>query len=277
MNDLNASVQLELRSIPSNVTLVRSVLAGFGEATGLDGALMDRIRTAVSEAANNVVLHAYDGDRPGSLRVSVATAGDSVDILVADRGHGIRPVLPTSERMGLGLAVISALSDRAEFLSAPTGGTEVRLAFSRDSDNTLPEAPESAAPGIFHAPRTSELSGDVLVSLARVDLAGQVLGRLTRALAAQHHFRVDRIAEMRTVTDSLADTLATTGQGTPVGCAITASDRRLELELGPLAHGTAAQLSEHADPAVLELIDEVSTETRDDGSELLRILICDAR
>ena len=56
------AVRLELDSRPETLTLVRGVLAGVAELIGLDPELLDDLKTAVSEACNNVVMHAYEGE-----------------------------------------------------------------------------------------------------------------------------------------------------------------------------------------------------------------------
>src|SRR5580700_9724730 len=54
------NVRMALASRAENVVLVRDVLAGLGDGLDLGGTVED-IKAAVSEAANNVVVHAYGG------------------------------------------------------------------------------------------------------------------------------------------------------------------------------------------------------------------------
>ncbi len=55
------AVRLELDSSPETLTLVRGALGAVAEVLALDPELLDDLKTAVSEACNNVVMHAYDG------------------------------------------------------------------------------------------------------------------------------------------------------------------------------------------------------------------------
>jgi serine/threonine-protein kinase RsbW len=123
------TLRLELDSRPELVTLVRCILAGLGELLAFDAALLDDLKTAVSEACNNVVLHAYGGE-PGPLVLDLKITGERIEIIVRDEGSGIRQLASSDARIGVGLAVISALADRAEFASTSEGGTEVRMSFT---------------------------------------------------------------------------------------------------------------------------------------------------
>src|SRR5262249_22185937 len=157
--DSYPTVRLELESRPESVTLVRSMLASLGEFLELEPELLDDLRTATSEACNNVVLHAYDG-RPGPLIVSLEITGKGFEVVVRDRGGGIRRVSAPDERMGVGLAVISALADRAEFESHPDGGTAVRMSFSRGAVQALEQ---DTSVSLLLAP-TPNITGDIVAT-----------------------------------------------------------------------------------------------------------------
>ncbi len=123
-------VRLELVSVAESARLVRSVIRTVARAADLDGALVDDLRTAVSEACNNVVLHAYPTE-PGPMIVSLAIHADSVEAVVRDRGRGITPGSVRNRGLGMGVAVINRMADRAEFDSSRVSGTEVRMMFKR--------------------------------------------------------------------------------------------------------------------------------------------------
>ncbi len=123
-------LRLEVESRPESVTLVRSVLSALAEELELEDELADDLRTAVSEACNNVVLHAYPG-AAGPMALSIDSVGGVLEVIVEDRGGGITHVAVSEDRMGVGLAVISALADRAQFQNGPEGGTTVRMSFDR--------------------------------------------------------------------------------------------------------------------------------------------------
>ena len=56
-----STVRLRLESRPQTLTIVRGMLGGVAELLSIDPELLDDLKTSVSEACNNVVLHAYGG------------------------------------------------------------------------------------------------------------------------------------------------------------------------------------------------------------------------
>lgn len=122
-------LRLELKGVPSSVTLVRSVLRTLARTSELGVELLDDLGTAVSEACNNVVLHAYPA-KPGPLIFSLAIRADAVEVAVRDRGCGICPGRVDSRGLGMGIVLINSLADQAEFTSG-CNGTEVRMLFKR--------------------------------------------------------------------------------------------------------------------------------------------------
>lgn len=228
-------VRLELENRRENVAVVRAALAGVAESAGFDPELATSLRTAISEACNNVVVHAYAGEL-GPMFVDLNWMSDRVDVVVADRGTGIRRVSGAAEHMGLGLALISALSDQAEFRSPEAGGTEVRMRFRRE-----PQASEGGIPrdGVWHAKET-EIDGDVVVWCEPVNVLRHLLGRLARAMAASSHFTITGAESLYGVNDALSGYAERAADGHVV-VAITAQTRELELICGPFRYDIASE------------------------------------
>jgi serine/threonine-protein kinase RsbW len=113
---------------PGAVAEARTALAEFAVAAGATPDQADAVRLAASEAVTNSVLHAYRGS-PGSIYVNAAVASRELWILVADDGCGLKP---RADRpgLGLGLGLISQVSDDFAIVSRACGGTEVRIRFN---------------------------------------------------------------------------------------------------------------------------------------------------
>lgn len=256
------------------------MLGGVAELLSIDPELLDDLKTSVSEACNNVVLHAYGGE-PGPMEVGLFVTEDQFSVRVSDEGVGMPAPPPAGDvSQGIGLSVIRALTEDVQFSSAPDGGTEVRMDFSvRRDGRKLFEAPPTATGDSDMTP-AADGEGEVIVSLSPVTLLPGVLGRLARTLAATAHFSLDRFSDVYLVTDTLAAHAATAAEGHRIEARLTAEDRRLELVVGPFRKGTGSRLdvqaSDHpASPLVL-LSDQVSVQDAGDA-ELLRVVVIDHR
>ncbi len=111
------------------------------------------IKTAVSEAVTNSIIHGYENlygyggpkrepadparKDPGKVQVHCVLEGDLLHIRVTDRGRGMADVAkameplfttkPELERSGMGFAFMEAFMDDLEVISSPGQGTEVRM------------------------------------------------------------------------------------------------------------------------------------------------------
>jgi serine/threonine-protein kinase RsbW len=275
-----STVRLRLESRPQTLTIVRGMLGGVAELLSIDPELLDDLKTSVSEACNNVVLHAYGGDA-GPMEVGLFVTDDHFSVRVSDQGVGMPAPPPAGDvSQGIGLSVIRALTEDVQFSSAPGGGTEVRMDFSvRRDGRKLFEPPPPATHDADMTPVEGG-EGEVVVSLSPVTLLPGVLGRLARTLAATAHFSLDRFSDVYLVTDTLAAHAASAADGSRIEARLAAADRRLELVVGPFRKGTGSRLdvqaTDHpASPLVL-LSDQVAVQEAGDA-ELLRVVVIDHR
>jgi serine/threonine-protein kinase RsbW len=269
--DVFATVRLELESRPESITLIRSALAGIGEFLGLDAELLDDLKTAISEACNNVVLHAY-GDGTGPLEFSLVVDPDSVDVTVRDRGSGISRISAAEDRMGVGLAVISALATKAEFESEPGEGTVVRMSFG-----TRGLAPPPATPVGSSDEAPVQIPGDVAASIAPVELLSAVMGRLVRAAAAGANFSVDRFPALHDLTTAMSSAAGGGEPGREVGFSITLGGQQLALRAGPLPEGSGASIAGGGGSSAMdEIVESVRTD-RFAGGELVLVTVAEPR
>ncbi|HEY6398402.1 MAG TPA: ATP-binding protein, partial [Solirubrobacteraceae bacterium] len=279
-----AQISVELDSTPGCVTLVRAMLSATSETLGFAPELLDDLKTAVSEACNNVVVHAYEGG-VGPLTVALDVRDGTVEVVIRDQGKGIQQLTPSEERMGVGLAVMSALSDRVEFTGASGGGTEVRLEFSGRSFERAVSS-EEPAPALGELPGSDELpdqslSGYISVTLTPVGLLAGVMGRVARALAASTSFSFDRFSDIYLISDAIAAHAERAASAGWISFALDADDGKLELSVGPLRSGSGVRLEEEAGPAHPRsplgiLVDELIVE-RGEQAETLRVVLGDRR
>jgi len=273
------AVRLDLESRPETLTLVRGMLGGIAERIAMDAELLDDLKTAISEACNNVVLHAYP-DGSGPLTVELTLGLDRIEVIVRDQGCGISEAAASGERVhGVGMPVIRALADRAEFRQRADGGTEVWMVFAGARDGKpLFDPPADAGQ---EDAWSENLSGDAVVSVSPVTLLAGVLGRLSRALAASARFSLDRFSDVYLVTDAISALAASGATGPRIGFAIRVRTRQLELLVGPLRRGSVDALrirndGRLADSPLALLSDELAAETIG-PSELLHVVMIDHR
>jgi len=117
------------RAIADSVRVVRADLVRFVRSAGLPEATRDAVALAVSEAATNVVVHAYrESGAEGTIEVTAALAANELWVIVTDTGHGLRP-RPDSPGLGLGLAIIAQTADGVDLIRPAAGGLELRMRF----------------------------------------------------------------------------------------------------------------------------------------------------
>ncbi len=129
------TITFESRS--SNEAFARSAVAAFiAQLDPTVGELND-IRTAVSEAVTNCVVHAYK-DTIGKITINVRLTDNNIAVIkIKDKGCGIENIerameplyttAPEEERAGLGFAVMQSFSDNVRVRSTPGKGTAVTL------------------------------------------------------------------------------------------------------------------------------------------------------
>ncbi|WP_367926246.1 anti-sigma F factor [uncultured Ruthenibacterium sp.] len=135
MKPLN-SVKIAFPSKSINEGFARSVVACFAAQADPTLDQLADIKTAVSEAVTNCIVHGYK-DTIGMITVTASFyEGNELRVIVADRGCGIedvqqamQPLFTTGgeERAGLGFAVMESFMDQIRVSSKPGKGTRVTL------------------------------------------------------------------------------------------------------------------------------------------------------
>jgi anti-sigma regulatory factor (Ser/Thr protein kinase) len=137
------ALRVTLPAHRDSLALLRHVVRGFRDAYAIESATMDDIVLAVSEAATNVVVHAY-GSRPGTLTVVAHVDDGQLHILVRDHGIGIVPPADTPVR-GHGLALMEHVAAELEIVGSPAG-TDVLMSFDLVVEHDPPIFDEFGAP-----------------------------------------------------------------------------------------------------------------------------------
>ncbi len=121
----------------SNESFARSCVSAF--ATQLDPTLeeISDIKTAVSEAVTNCIVHAYKENAIGNIYITAFLMdNNSIKIKIRDKGCGIENITQAmeplfssvgGERAGLGFAVMESFMDKIKVTSVPNKGTCVTM------------------------------------------------------------------------------------------------------------------------------------------------------
>lgn len=128
-------IKLIIPSRSQNESFARVAVGSF--VARLDPTLeeLNDIKTAVSEAVTNCIVHAYR-DTIGLIYITVSAEGNTVTIKIRDRGCGIsdvekakEPLFTTGgeERAGLGFAVMESFTDKLKVRSTVGKGTTVTM------------------------------------------------------------------------------------------------------------------------------------------------------
>jgi len=129
-------MKVEFLSKSNNESFARVVVAAF--ASQLDPTLeeLSDIKTAVSEAVTNSIIHGYEYGE-GMVLVEAAIEGNSIEIIIEDNGKGIDDIdkamepfytsKPDMERSGMGFTVMETFMDELAVESEPKKGTRVRM------------------------------------------------------------------------------------------------------------------------------------------------------
>lgn len=143
-------MKLEFISKASNESFARITVAAF--AAQLDPSIEELadIKTAVSEAVTNCIIHAYE-NRLGVVRLSARLKEDEIIIEISDHGKGIENIemakeplyttKPNLERSGMGFTIMESFMDDVKIESVVNLGTKVTMSkkIKKIEENTSEE------------------------------------------------------------------------------------------------------------------------------------------
>lgn len=136
-------MRLDFPALPENEAFARMVISGFMLPLNPTLEQLADVKTAVSEAVTNAIIHGY-GAGKGTVRMHATCSDEGVIVIdIVDRGRGIsdveharQPFYTTSdgdERSGMGFTVMESFMDAVEVRSAVGQGTTVRLVKQMDA------------------------------------------------------------------------------------------------------------------------------------------------
>ena len=129
-------MQLEIQAISENEQLARIAVAAF--ITPLNPTLeeMADVKTAISEAVTNAIIHGYE-EKEGVVYLRCRLNGDLLEVEIEDKGMGIdnieqamEPMFttkPDRDRSGMGFSFMEAFMDELDVTSIPGAGTIVSM------------------------------------------------------------------------------------------------------------------------------------------------------
>jgi serine/threonine-protein kinase RsbW len=266
IQDRPRGLQMVLPAKSENVAIIRHALAGLAEEIGMDEPSLADLKTVVTEACMNVVVHAYRG-QPGPLNVEAEADADGLTVVVSDEGGGIKPQADGErDSLRLGLSLIAALSSSFSISGGLDRGTEVTM--------RVPLRGGGANGGGDPVEMKPHPADRTEVVIDRSEVLAPVLARVVGALAARRDLPVDRVSDVVLMTDAIAGAAPERFSDGRVRLGLDERDGGIDLRLGPMESGAATRIREElAVPDVggsLEtLADELTVEESGDGEYLV--------
>ena len=136
MKEMLNEMTISFKAISVNEGFARACVAAFCAQVNPSLDEITDIKTAVSEAVTNCVVHAYPS-KSGSITIKVQLYENSVIIFVSDKGIGISDfekarepfytTKPNEERSGMGFTVMESFMDKLELLKNEGKGLTVKM------------------------------------------------------------------------------------------------------------------------------------------------------
>jgi serine/threonine-protein kinase RsbW len=266
--DDRSGLQMSLPAKAENVAVVRHALAGLGEQLGMDEATIADLKTVVTEAAMNVVVHAYPEGEPGLLSVDAVLESDGLTVEVRDYGMGIRP-RPDASRPSLriGLTLIAALSSSFEISGGARRGTVIRMHLPLSPELEDDDEVESTTMAAHAAPMQTE------VRVGPPEFVGTVLSRVLGALAARQDISVDRLSDAMLLSDAISAGAPAGFTDGHVSLSIAERPEGVILRVGPMVDGGGEELKGSLDVpqvgSLAALADELRVDRDEEGEYLV--------
>lgn len=127
---------LEFLNKSENEAFARMVAVAFASNLNPTAPELAEIKTAVSEAVTNAIIHGYENS-VGMVKLEGRICGKTIEFIISDDGWGIADVnkareplytgKPNSERSGMGFSIMESFMDSVEIKSRPGEGTRIKM------------------------------------------------------------------------------------------------------------------------------------------------------
>lgn len=130
-------MEIKFSALSENESFARVTVGAFVAQLDPNMEELTEIKTVVSEAVTNSIIHGYENNPDGVVYISVTLENDIVDIVIKDEGIGIHDIdearqplyttKPELERSGMGFTIMENFMDTVEVKSDPLLGTTIHL------------------------------------------------------------------------------------------------------------------------------------------------------
>lgn len=128
-------VSIEFCSISQNEGFARVAVAAFVAQLDPTVEEITDVKTSVSEAVTNSIIHGYENRKEGIIKIEASITGNEITIIISDKGKGIPDIgqameplytsRPDLERSGMGFTVMETFMDDLEVSSKEGQGTRI--------------------------------------------------------------------------------------------------------------------------------------------------------
>ncbi len=130
-------MELSIAALSQNESFARSTVAAFVSQIDPTMEELTELKTVVSEAVTNAIIHGYDENPNGRIFIQTSIEEDVVTLTITDQGKGIPNIQtameplytskPELERSGMGFTIMENFMDEVSIQSTETTGTTVFL------------------------------------------------------------------------------------------------------------------------------------------------------
>ncbi|MDR3186749.1 MAG: anti-sigma F factor [Christensenellaceae bacterium] len=131
------AIALTVKAMPENESLVRSFIAAYATRCNPSLEVINDIKTAVSEAVTNAIIHGYENQIENDICINAEISDNILKVSITDTGIGIIDIIqamtdfyttkPSEERSGIGFRIMSSFMDSLDVRSVHGSYTTVTM------------------------------------------------------------------------------------------------------------------------------------------------------